>query len=63
MIINDDASAVNVESMVEPYMDPPHIRFFRSEKSAGIGGNWNQTRRWCTGKYVAYLFQDDLWHP
>ena len=63
MLIHDDASTVDVRAMVETYLSDPRIRFERSEKRLGIGGNWNACRAQGSAEYVQYLFQDDLWEP
>ena len=71
VLIHDDASEINVEGMVKPYLNDPRFRFVRSEKRRGIGGNWNECLQvMAKGQgpranvsYVQFLFQDDLWHP
>src|SRR3989338_11597797 len=61
--IHDDASEVDVESMVKPYLMDPRFTFEKSKVRLGIGKNWNA----CIGKTyapsVAFLFQDDFWNP
>ena len=63
LIIHDDASKFNVEEMVRPFLTDSRMHFFRSPKNLGIGGNWNATMRKSTAQMIAYMFQDDLWHP
>lgn len=71
LIINDDASKSDVESVVRPFLTDPRIHFFKSPQNLGIGGNWNAALSPSTGlgvnsakgAYIAYLFQDDLWSP
>ena len=63
LCIRDDASTVDVRSMLEPYLQDPRVRFERGEKRLGIGGNWNACLGIAEGAYVQYLFQDDLWEP
>ncbi len=62
LIIHDDASKSDVEAILRPFLKDSRIRFFRSPKNLGIGGNWNATMKKGSGHYVAYIFQDDLWH-
>ena len=62
LIIHDDASKSDVESIVKPHLTDKRIRFFRSAKNLGIGGNWNAAMQKGSAPFVAYLFQDDLWH-
>jgi glycosyltransferase involved in cell wall biosynthesis len=61
VFIHDDASHINVRSIIEPYLNDPRITFARSEKRLGIGGNWNACLRQAKTPYVQFLFQDDLW--
>lgn len=62
LIIHDDASKTNVEEIVHPFLND-RISFHHSTKRLGIGGNWNACARNASGELIAYLFQDDLWHP
>lgn len=69
--IYDDASRTDVQKIVEPFLGDQRVKFFRSGKRLGIGGNWNAAARMGSAPpalshiegFVAYLFQDDLWHP
>lgn len=61
LFIHDDASKSNVLGMVKPYLEDSRIRFERSAKNLGIGGNWNACVERATAPYVQFLFQDDLW--
>lgn len=61
--ICDDASAVNVQAMLEPYIRDPRVTFERSPERGGIGRNWNRCLQYGDAPYVAYLFQDDQWDP
>ena len=63
LVIHDDASKVDVEAMVKPYLSDARVRFFRSPTNLGIGGNWNASMQKGLAPVVAYLFQDDLWNP
>ncbi|OGJ57177.1 hypothetical protein A3H22_03525 [Candidatus Peribacteria bacterium RIFCSPLOWO2_12_FULL_55_15] len=65
--INDDASSVDVHTVVKQYLENPHITFARNPTRRGIGGNWNA----CLGEarrakpdipFLQFLFQDDIWH-
>ncbi len=63
LIVHDDASRTDVEGMTRPYASDPRCRFHRSPVRRGIGGNWNACVHHGSAPFVAYLFQDDLWHP
>ena len=64
LFIHDDASPrVDTEAIVRPYLSDPRIRFQRSTKNLGIGGNWNACLKQTKNPIVQYMFQDDLWEP
>jgi glycosyltransferase involved in cell wall biosynthesis len=63
VIIHDDASTVDVHTIVTPYLNDPRFSFRRSEKRLGIGGNWNACLKFAAAPVVQFLFQDDLWEP
>ncbi len=62
-LIHDDCSDIDTESIVKPFLKDPRITFKKSPVRLGIGGNWNAGLKATTGRFVAYLFQDDLWSP
>ena len=62
LLIHDDASDTDVRSLVEPFLRDTRIRFVRSERRLGIGGNWNACLTSVEGAFVQFLFQDDLWY-
>lgn len=61
MLIHDDASRTDVRAIVEPYLRDPRVRFVRSNRHRGIGGNWNACLCFESAPYIQYLFQDDTW--
>ncbi len=62
--IHDDCSPNGeTEAIVRPFLTDSRITFKRSPDRLGIGGNWNACLRSTSAPIVAYLFQDDLWHP
>src|SRR5262245_42416416 len=63
LIIHDASDGTAVEEIVAPHLGDPRIRFHRSSTRLGIGGNWNACIRMGSAPLVAFLFQDDLWHP
>ncbi len=70
MLIHDDCSTADVESMVKDYQKDPRITFTRSPVRLGIGGNWNACLKMCHGEpveprppFIQFLFQDDIWKP
>ncbi len=63
LLIHDDASDVDVMDGIAPFLLDPRIRAERNIIRLGIGGNWNACLQQASGDYVAFLFQDDVWHP
>ena len=61
MVIHDDASTVDMEAMVKPYLSDPRITWHPNKKKLGIGGNWNATMKLGDAPYVQFLFPDDWW--
>jgi glycosyltransferase involved in cell wall biosynthesis len=63
MIIHDDASTTDMESLVQPYLKDPRIEWHPNKKKLGIGGNWNATMNLGSAPYMQFLFPDDWWNP
>ncbi len=61
--IHDDASKVDVHSIVQSFLVDPRIRFERSAERLGIAGNWNACIEKTSNPLIQFLFQDDLWEP
>lgn len=61
LIISDDASIDETLQLVEKFKNqvnfPVHI-FYHTPK--GIGANWNNCLKHASGKYIKFLFQDDV---
>ncbi len=63
MYIHDDASTVDMETIVKPYLSDPRISWHPNRIKLGIGGNWNATMRLGSAPFVQFLFPDDYWEP
>jgi glycosyltransferase involved in cell wall biosynthesis len=61
--IHDESDTVDVRAIVEPYLRDPRLRFEKSDKRLGIGGNWNACLTKTENPVIAYLFHDDEWLP
>ena len=59
LIITDDRSSDATESIVRGFSDP-RIRFSRNTDNLGLAGNWNECMSKARGKYIHFLFQDDV---
>ncbi len=62
LIIVDDASTDDTPEVAASFNDP-RLRLYRNEVTVGIPGNWNLALAKVTGRYVKYLFQDDVLYP
>jgi glycosyltransferase involved in cell wall biosynthesis len=62
IIVHDNASPVDPTGIVETFRDP-RITLFRNPRNIGLSANLAEACRKATGKYVAMLGDDDLWHP
>jgi glycosyltransferase involved in cell wall biosynthesis len=60
IIVQDNASPIDIESVVRSFGDP-RIRFFRNAENIGQFANFVTVFRRATGKYVACLSDDDVW--
>ena len=61
LLIHDDASAADVGGMLQDVLEDARVKFVRSEKRQGIGGNWNTCMARANAEFVQFLFQDDVW--
>ena len=62
LIIVDDVSTDNSPDIASSFNDP-RLHFYRNEVTAGIPENWNVALSKVTGRYVKFLFQDDILYP
>lgn len=62
LIIVDDCSTDNTESIVYSYNDS-RIRYMRNEKNLGAALTRNRAIKEARGRYIAFLDSDDLWMP
>ena len=62
VLVHDDASRTDVESIIAPYRASDRFTYIRSESRLGIAGNWNASLAHAKSPFVQYLFQYDVWH-
>ncbi len=64
VVVSDDASSDNTLQLIEKFKEevafPVHIF---NHTPAGIGANWNHCVQKAKGKYIKFLFQDDVLTP
>ncbi|UKM63641.1 glycosyltransferase [Flavobacteriaceae bacterium GSB9] len=64
IVVSDDASTDGTLDIVGKYKDktPIPIRVFHHAPN-GIGANWNYCMQQAQGRYIKFLFQDDVLEP
>lgn len=62
LLLVDDGSTDGTLDVAAAFRDP-RIRVHRNGHRLGIPGNWNHCLRLAQGRYVKFLFQDDLLAP
>lgn len=66
LVIVDDCSPENLQTIVKPYLTDSRIRYYRNEKNCGaidVVDNWNICLSYCTGDYVICMGDDDRLLP
>ena len=63
LIIVDDCSTDGTDDAVSSFLSDSRIKYLKNEKNSGAAISRNKALREATGKYVAFLDSDDLWHP
>ena len=62
LIIVNDASPENIDSVVKPYLSQAKIRYYKNEKNFGsvnVVGNWNKCLSFASGEYFLLMGDDD----
>lgn len=63
MIIVDDCSTDDTDTVVKPYLSDTRIKYLKNEKNSGAAVSRNRALREAKGRWVAFLDSDDLWLP
>ena len=63
MIIVDDCSTDDTDSVVDRYLIDERIKYIKNEKNSGAALSRNRAIREAKGKWIAFIDSDDLWHP
>ncbi|HHX36380.1 MAG TPA: glycosyltransferase family 2 protein [Clostridiaceae bacterium] len=64
LIIMDDCSTDNTAEVVAEYQEnDARIRYFTLAENSGAAVARTRAMRIATGRYIAFLDSDDLWHP
>ena len=63
LIVVDDCSTDDTDSVVANYLSDGRIRYLKNEKNSGAAISRNYALREATGKWIAFLDSDDVWLP
>ena len=63
MIIVDDGSTDDTDSVVKRYLSDKRIRYIKNDKNSGAAAARNLALREAKGKWIAFLDSDDVWMP
>lgn len=63
ILVINDCSRDDLDSVMLEYIDFPQIRYLKNEKNLGVAATRNKGVRMANGKYVAFLDADDMWAP
>ena len=61
VIVINDFSTDDLNSVMEKYKDDKRVRYFINEKNLGASGTRNKGVSLAKGEFVAFLDADDLW--
>lgn len=62
LIVVDDCSPEDLQSVIAPFLTDSRIHYYRNEKNYGaidVVDNWNKCLSYCTGEYVICMGDDD----
>lgn len=63
LVIVDDGSPDETDSVVAPYLADPRLRYHRLARNRGLGAALNIATGLACGQYLAYLPSDDPYYP
>lgn len=65
LVVCDDGSSDGTPEIVEAFAAtaPFPVRVYRNERNLGYGDNFFKAARLCTGDWIAFCDQDDVWLP
>lgn len=63
MIIVDDCSTDDTDTVIEGYLEDIRIKYFKNKRNFGAAVSRNKALREAKGRWIAFLDSDDLWQP
>ena len=62
LVIGDDCSTDDTPSVLQEYIaKDSRIQFFKNEKNLGFKKNFEKIISYCSGEFIAFCDQDDIW--
>lgn len=61
ILVINDCSKDNLDSVMKRYQKYPQIRYLKNEKNLGVAGTRNKGISLARGEYIAFLDADDIW--
>ena len=62
-IVCDDRSSDKTVKILQEYQNKYGLKFFINEQNLGFVKNFEKAASLCTGEYIAFADQDDVWLP
>lgn len=63
IIVTDDLSSDNTVKILEEYKKSKGLKYFINEKRLGVNKNFEKSVGLCSGDYISFCDQDDIWFP
>jgi len=63
IIVTDDLSSDNTVKILEEYKKNKGLKYFINDKRLGVNKNFEKSVSLCSGNYISFCDQDDIWLP
>ncbi len=63
ILVIDDLSEDDLDTVMEPYLCDPRIRYMKNSSQLGVAQSRNRGIALAQGTYIAFLDADDYWEP
>lgn len=63
IIVTDDLSSDNTVKILEEYKKNKGLKYFINEKRLGVNKNSEKCIKLCSGNYISFCDQDNIWFP
>lgn len=62
VVVCDDCSTDTTVKILEEYQQKHGLKYYVNEKNLGYSKNFEKVASLCSGEYIAFSDQDDIWH-